>query len=71
VIKTLENESEIKITAHNFKMIALGKNYFLLTYKSIKEINSEMIKSLRSSVWKKDRKGYQIIFHQGTPCIKP
>ncbi len=66
IIKLVQNEVAPKITLTNFKIIQLRKEHFLVTYKSLKEEKGNKTYSLRSSIWKKEKAKYQILFHQGT-----
>ena len=54
------------MSLNNFKFNKLGKKHYLVTYKILKEKDGKKINSLRSSIWKKEKGKYQIIFHQGT-----
>ena len=66
IIKTLQEETVQKIYLSKFKIKELGKNYFLVTYRAAKEENGEKFYSLRSSIWRKKKKKFEMIFHQGT-----
>jgi hypothetical protein len=66
IIKSLQNEHTSKMLLTNFKMNPLSKEHYLVTYKISKEENGKKIYSLRSSIWKKVKDKYQMIFHQGT-----
>ena len=66
IIKLPGNEVTRKMTLTNFKLVQLGKNYFLTTYKILKHDKGRKIYTLRSSIWKKEKSSYRIIFHQGT-----
>lgn len=66
IIKSLQNENTPRMSLTSFKRIQLCKEYYLVTYKAVKEDENEKIYSNRSSIWKKEKEKYQIIFHQGT-----
>ncbi len=66
IIKSLQEESNPKLSLTNFKLKELGGDYFLATYKGISEENGENFYSLRSSIWLKKNERYVMIFHQGT-----
>ena len=66
IIKSLQEESNPKLSLTNFKLKELGGAYFLATYKGIREENGEKFYSLRSSIWLKKNERYVMIFHQGT-----
>ena len=66
IIKSLQKEDTSKMSLNNFKFNKLGKKHYLVTYKILKEKDGKKINSLRSSIWKKEKGKYQIIFHQGT-----
>ncbi len=66
IIKSLQEEPKLKLSLSNFKIKELGGDYFLATYKAVKEENDEKLYSLRSSIWMKKNEKYLMIFHQGT-----
>ena len=66
IIKSLKEGHNLKLSLTNFKLMELGENHYLATYKALKEENGEKIYSLRSSIWRKNNESYVMIFHQGT-----
>ena len=67
VISFLLNDKPAKKSISKAKVKPLSKNHYLLTYKYLRSANGVKIYSFRSSIWKLERKKWQIIFHQGTP----
>lgn len=66
------------VVAKNFKVEAIGKNAALLTYTSAHAGRSGNLHryTLRSSLWMRGDRGWQMRFHQGTPadgstCSRP
>ncbi|MFZ0456502.1 MAG: DUF4440 domain-containing protein [Ignavibacteriaceae bacterium] len=70
IIKSLQEESNPQLSLTNFKLKDLGRDYFLATYKSLREEDGEKFYSLRSSIWLKKNERYVMIFHQGTKIKK-
>ena len=66
IIKALQQEANLKLSLTGFKLKELSGDYFLATYKAIKEENGKKFYSLRSSIWMKKNEKYVMIFHQGT-----
>jgi hypothetical protein len=66
IIKSLQAETNLKLSLTNFKLKELDGYYFLATYKSLREENGKKFYALRSSIWMKKNERYQMIFHQGT-----
>jgi len=65
----LPQETPPTIQAVNYRVKWLEHSVALLTYRSIlKRENSEVIYSLRTSIWQKDGNNWKMRFHQGTPC---
>lgn len=60
---------DARIRAENFVLQQLSSELVLLTYKSerLSENGNPVHQALRSSIWKLESDGWQIIFHQGTP----
>lgn len=63
IMDALTKEISDQIMAHDFKAAALSDNVVLVTYISTHENKSQC---LRSSVWKRTDKQWQMVFHQGT-----
>lgn len=66
IIEALQKEVTPKMSLSNFSSLKLGKNYFLVKYKAVKNENGKKNYSLRSSIWKLNNGKWQMIFHQGT-----
>lgn len=66
----IPSEISPEFTSNNFELRELGDNVVQLIYRAtIKFPDEETIHySLRSSIWKKNNYGWQMEFHQGTPC---
>jgi hypothetical protein len=68
VLRNLPKENQIKWKVFGFKVKNISNDVVLVTYKVEKtDLKSKkIISSLRSSIWKKSRENWQIVFHQGT-----
>ena len=51
----------------NFKARPIDNNVVQITYISIVNYPHSEERALRSSIWLRTPKGWQLIFHQGTP----
>jgi len=71
-IKSLSGESFVDHSIYDFKVKQLSEDIFLITYQTTQGKTEEHpgTGSLRSSIWKKYRNGWKIIFHQGTLIAK-
>ena len=71
VIRWLSSVDQSERTGVQFKAKQLTEDVILLTYIScIKENHSSETKqALRSSIWRRTRDRWYMVFHQGTPCI--
>jgi hypothetical protein len=57
-----------KVWSQDFALTALGEDTALLTYRSaVNEAGRLSRHALRSSVWVRTSRGWQLRFHQGTP----
>jgi hypothetical protein len=57
--------------AQDFALKTLGPDAALLTYRSTRPAptgGGDVLHSLRSSLWRRGAQGWQLMFHQGTPC---
>jgi hypothetical protein len=70
ILRALKQWPAIERTLEDFRVTELGGSCCLVTYRSIRiEQESQQSRStLRSSIWKQRGEGWQIVFHQGTPC---
>ncbi|MFA4942109.1 MAG: DUF4440 domain-containing protein [Patescibacteria group bacterium] len=58
---------KVKYTMSNFEVKILSEDIVLSTFKTRRVIDKKAVVSLRSSLWRKDGKDWQMFFHQGTP----
>jgi len=72
VIRWLSSADQSERNGIQFKAKQLSDDVILLTYIScIKENHSSETKqALRSSIWRRTQDGWQMVFHQGTPCVR-
>lgn len=63
----MQIENNIKISLSNFEARKLSDNIILVNYKSEKIDNGKKYFAIRTSIWKLNENGWQMIFHQGTP----
>lgn len=68
VINALITEESSLYSLENFRVKMLSDSIVLATYFCQKEDHDRIIKSVRSSIWKKvDDVAWAMFFHQGTP----
>jgi hypothetical protein len=66
-IETLKREPSGQISVLDLKVNLLTPEIALITYTTVKKDNPNFeIVSLRSSLWKKTGKNWQIVFHHGS-----
>ena len=67
-LEAMANTPTVQMAMKDFKMTQLAPDIILATYSLVSHDNfeSEMIQSVRSSIWKFIGERWQIIFHQGT-----
>ena len=66
-IKGLSSTNAPNIDATDFKLHRLSSDVVLLTFKTTKlESSGSSSSVLRSSIWKQNEGGWQMMFHQGT-----
>ncbi|WP_347905514.1 DUF4440 domain-containing protein [Pseudomonas purpurea] len=69
VVQRLPDEPFTERTISDFSARLLSESVALVTYRSRRAAaigQSEQV-SLRSSVWRKQKEQWQMVFHQGTP----
>jgi hypothetical protein len=67
IIEALKGEAvEQQLQVHDFRVRELGPDIALVTYLASKPGGYGLIRSLRSSLWKRDAGVWRMIFHQGT-----
>lgn len=68
-VTSLSIERSLTIEATNMTATQLADSVMLICYEARKtDVGSGSIKdSFRSSIWKRNGKQWQIVFHQGTP----
>ncbi|GLP96488.1 DUF4440 domain-containing protein [Paraferrimonas sedimenticola] len=69
VMQRLPSETSPRVDTHGFRVRKLGEGLAQIIYRaSLQRANEAHINySLRSSIWRKNGKQWQIVFHQGTP----
>jgi hypothetical protein len=70
ILEALKRWPASELTVEDFQVTELGGGCCLVTYRLTRiEADSQQRKSTwRSSIWQPRGEGWQIIFHQGTPC---
>ena len=73
VIDALQREATYRRSLADFHVVALAENVVLATYRAIRrnETSTEIVESLRSSIWTYCDDRWQLAFHQGTTCVAP
>ena len=68
VVAALQREVPFSRSLTDFRLLALGDNIVLATYRAHRraESSGEVVESLRSSVWTRRDDHWQLLFHQGT-----
>jgi len=69
VASLLTAAQHVRVVADNFLVRRLAADVALLTYRSANALPDGKLHrhTLRSSIWQRSGKGWQISFHQGTP----
>jgi hypothetical protein len=69
VIEQLLNESiAFAVHAQDFAVLELAPSMVLLTYRSRHVMHGHLEgHANRSSIWRREASGWQMVFHQGTP----
>ena len=70
VIEALQREAPYRRTLTEFRIVALGENVVLATYRVTRQDDTlhESVDSLRSSIWRQHDGHWHLLFHQGTTC---
>jgi len=73
IIESLKDEPPTQRSLADFKAFNLAPDVILVTYRVVKYSPSDRspVFSLRSSIWKFLDGRWQMVFHQGTPVVKP
>jgi hypothetical protein len=68
VIDALQREVAYSRSLTDFHLWALADHVVLVTYRAVRrdQSSSEIVESLRSSVWTHREDQWQLLFHQGT-----
>jgi hypothetical protein len=70
LVALLQAESPSVHTTSDFRVVRLGHDAALLTYR-IHRHGEPPVHTLRSSVWRRERGGWRMLFHQGTRTAAP
>ena len=73
IIEHLSEESPIRVSVTDFKMLTLAPDVALVTYLAavFEGAEESASHSMRSSIWKLVGDKWQMVFHQGTPTPAP
>ena len=66
IIESLQNEMAVRTNASDFAARVLGEGLMLVTYKTQRGEKQTQQLALRSSIWRKNKSKWQMVFHQGT-----
>jgi hypothetical protein len=66
IIQALVSEGEREFTISDLRVEYLPPHVALVTYLSESSLEGKAVRSLRSSLWRKSDRGWQMVFHQGT-----
>jgi hypothetical protein len=72
-IDGLQHESPAEISLTDYQARILAPDVVLVTYHAVRSAPApaQITQSLRSSIWKRLDGRWQLVFHQGTPLLKP
>jgi len=73
VIEALQHEGPFRRSLIDFRLRLLANDVALATFRAIREDthSGEILSSLRSSIWCRGAKQWQLVFHQGTINVVP
>ena len=58
-----------QLSLYRFSAKALAPSVALVKYSTVlRQTDGNELHSLRSSIWWRTERGWQLVFHQGTPC---
>jgi hypothetical protein len=67
ILALLRNETPVKRSLSRFESIALSENIVLVRYRATRRIGrGRSVRSLRSSIWRRTKGQWRMVFHQGT-----
>jgi hypothetical protein len=66
VLAAIEAAPLRKFTLEEFKVVASGEGWALVSYRAGEKSASSSTASLRSTLWVERERKWQIVFHQGT-----
>jgi hypothetical protein len=68
VIAALEKERTFRRVIGGFRVAAIADGVVLATYEAVREDpgSGQTVESLRSSLWRREGRGWRLVFHQGT-----
>ena len=69
ILETANKPFDGQLTLHKFSAKALAPSVALVTYATVLlQPDGNELHSLRCSIWSQTERGWQLVFHQGTPC---
>jgi len=73
VLELLPQFTEEKFSLHDFEIKELSDHVVLATCRVDKTVQGQetLVRSLRSSIWRKENDRWQMVFHQGTLKSSP
>ncbi len=71
VMTRLPVEQDVAFMAEAMQAHALADDVVLVTYTAERRSGGETVRSLRSSIWIRTARGWQMRYHQGTPTAGP
>jgi hypothetical protein len=69
IIQALQEQRPCRLSLEDFQAVTLAPDVVLLTYRGCCQFQGSdtVLRSLRSSIWRKQNGSWQVVFHQGTP----
>ena len=69
ILDTTNNPFGGQLSLYGFSAKALAPSVALVKYSTVlRQTDGNELHSLRSSIWSRTERGWQLVFHQGTPC---
>ena len=66
IVDLLLSDPGLELEVENEVVNVLAPGVCLITYTSVKKIDTEIYRTNRSSIWKFDNESWKMVFHQGT-----
>jgi hypothetical protein len=68
IVEELLEEQSLEIEMDSVQSRRIGEDVILIIYRSRRVGVAQTADAIRSSIWQRRKKNWQIVFHQGTPA---